>query len=41
MWYLLEESKDYVELQPFMQFIHDQVMPKFEQKYGTYEVIAE
>ena len=41
MWYLLEESKDYVELQPFMQFIQDQVMPKFEQKYGTYEVIAE
>jgi len=40
MWYLLEESKAYAELQPFMQFIHTKVMPKFEAKYGRYEVAA-
>ena len=40
MWYLLEESKNYAELQPFMQFIQTKVMPKFEAKYGTYEVVA-
>ena len=40
MWYLLEESKDYAELQPFMQFIQAKVMPKFSAKYGTYEVAA-
>jgi aminoglycoside/choline kinase family phosphotransferase len=40
MWYLLEESKPYVELQPFMQFIQTKVMPKFEAKYGRYEVAA-
>ncbi|MEZ2902064.1 aminoglycoside phosphotransferase family protein [Acinetobacter terrestris] len=40
MWYLLEEIKDYAELQPFMQFIQTKVMPKFEAKYGTYEVVA-
>ncbi|WP_349926739.1 phosphotransferase [Acinetobacter sp. A1-4-2] len=40
MWYLLEESQPYAELQPFMQFIQTQVMPKFEAKYGGYEVAA-
>ncbi|QXW27053.1 phosphotransferase [Acinetobacter johnsonii] len=40
MWYLLEESKPYVELQPFMQFIQAKVLPKFEAKYGAYEVAA-
>ena len=40
MWYLLEESKPYAELQPFMKFICDKVMPKFEAKYGKYEVAA-
>ncbi|AXY56937.1 phosphotransferase [Acinetobacter chinensis] len=40
MWYLLEESKAYAELQPFMQFIHNRVMPEFESKYGKYEVVA-
>ena len=40
MWYLLEESKDYAELQPFMQFIQAKVMSKFEAKYGAYEVAA-
>lgn len=40
MWYLLEESKPYAELQPFMQFIQAKVMPKFEAKYGIYEVAA-
>ncbi|NNH86120.1 aminoglycoside phosphotransferase family protein [Acinetobacter terrae] len=40
MWYLLEESKDYAELQSFMQFIQAKVMPKFAAKYGTYEVAA-
>lgn len=40
MWYLLEESKPYPELQPFMHFIHTTVMPKFTAKYGQYEVLA-
>jgi len=40
MWYLLEESKPYAELQPFMQFIQAKVLPKFEEKYGQYEVEA-
>ncbi|UNT62911.1 MULTISPECIES: aminoglycoside phosphotransferase family protein [Acinetobacter] len=40
MWYLLEESKSYPELQPFMHFIHTTVMPKFTAKYGQYEVVA-
>lgn len=40
MWYLLEESKPYAELQPFMQFIQAKVLPKFEAKYGAYEVAA-
>ena len=40
MWYLLEESKPYAELQSFMTFIQNKVLPKFEAKYGTYEVVA-
>lgn len=40
MWYLLQESQAYPELAPFMQFMHDVVMPKFTEKYGTYEVVA-
>ena len=40
MWYLLEESKPYPELQSFMRFIHARVLPKFEEKYGAYEVVA-
>ncbi len=40
MWYLLEESKAYAELQPFMQLIHAKVLPAFEEKYGKYEVVA-
>ena len=40
MWYLLEESKPYAELQPFMNFIHAKVLPKFEDKFGKYEVVA-
>ena len=40
MWYLLEESKPYTELQPFMQFIETRVLAKFEQKFGQYEVVA-
>jgi len=40
MWYLLEESKPYTELQPFMQFINERVLPAFEEKYGSYEVAA-
>src|SRR5690606_36931187 len=38
---LLEESKPYPELQPFMQFMHERVMPTFEAKYGAYEVAAQ
>ena len=40
MWYLLEESQGYEELNDFMQFIRDVVMPKFIAKYGDYEVAA-
>ncbi len=40
MWYLLEESKPYTELQPFIQFIETRVLAKFEQKFGQYEVVA-
>ena len=40
MWYLLEESKPYAELQLFMQFINERVLPAFEEKYGSYEVAA-
>ena len=40
MWYLIEESKAYDELKPFMQYIKEKVMPKFEEKYGKYEVVA-
>ncbi|MBJ9984978.1 phosphotransferase [Acinetobacter sp. S40] len=40
MWYLLEESKAYPELDAFMQLIHQVVMPKFIEKYGNYEVAA-
>ena len=40
MWYLLEESKPYTELAPFMQFIQIKVLPKFEEKFGKYEVVA-
>ena len=40
MWYLLEESQGYEELNDFMQFIREIVMPKFIAKYGEYEVVA-
>ncbi len=40
MWYLLQESQGYAELEPFMQFIQQRVMPKFVEKYGVYEVVA-
>lgn len=40
MWYLLEESQGYDELNDFMQFIRDVVMPKFIALYGDYEVAA-
>ncbi|MEG0745138.1 MAG: phosphotransferase [Acinetobacter sp.] len=40
MWYLLEESQAYDELNDFMQFARDVVMPKFIAKYGEYEVVA-
>ena len=40
MWYLLEESRGYAELEEFMVFINNIVMPKFIEKYGSYEVAA-
>lgn len=40
MWYLIEESRGYPELDEFMLFINDIVMPKFIEKYGNYEVAA-
>lgn len=40
MWYLIEESRGYAELDEFMLFINGIVMPKFIDKYGNYEVAA-
>ncbi|QIO06190.1 aminoglycoside phosphotransferase family protein [Acinetobacter shaoyimingii] len=40
MWYLLEESQPYAELDDFMHFIRTAVLPKFEEKFGKYEVVA-
>ncbi|AMW79137.1 phosphotransferase [Acinetobacter sp. TGL-Y2] len=40
MWYLLEESKPYTELAPFIQFMQTRVLPKVEEKFGKYEVVA-
>jgi len=40
MWYLLEESRGYAELEEFMIFMNNIVMPKFIEKYGSYEVAA-
>lgn len=40
MWYVLEESQGYDELNDFMQFMREIVMPKFIAKYGDYEVAA-
>lgn len=40
MWYLLEESRGYAELEEFILFINNIVMPKFIEKYGSYEVAA-
>lgn len=40
MWYLLEESRGYAELEEFMVFMNNVVMPKFIEKYGSYEVAA-
>lgn len=40
MWYLLEESKPYTELAPFIQFMQQRVLTAFEAKYGRYEVEA-
>ncbi|TXJ03023.1 MAG: phosphotransferase [Acinetobacter sp.] len=40
MWYLLEESQGYAELNDFMQLMRDVVMPKFIAQYGNYEVAA-
>lgn len=39
MWYVLEESKPYAELQPFLAFMHEVVLEKFITKYGQYEVV--
>ncbi|MGN5724643.1 aminoglycoside phosphotransferase family protein [Acinetobacter calcoaceticus] len=40
MWYLIEESRGYAELEEFMVFMNNIVMPKFIEKYGSYEVAA-
>ncbi|MEQ1160371.1 phosphotransferase [Acinetobacter calcoaceticus] len=40
MWYLIEESRGYAELDEFMLFINNIVMPKFIEQYGNYEVAA-
>ena len=40
MWYLLDESRGYAELEEFMVFMNNIVMPKFIEKYGSYEVAA-
>ncbi len=41
MWYLLQESEGIAELVDFRQFVLNDVMPKFEQKYGDYVEVVE
>lgn len=41
MWYLLQESEGIAELAAFRQFVLNDVMPKFEQKYGRYVEVVE
>ncbi|WP_151753609.1 aminoglycoside phosphotransferase family protein [Acinetobacter soli] len=40
MWYLLEESQPYPELAEFRRYMMEQVLPKFEETYGTFESVA-
>lgn len=36
MWYVLEQSQRYTELDAFYQLLQNKIKPAFEQKYGTY-----
>lgn len=36
MWYVLEQSQRYTETNAFYQLLTQQVMPRFEEKYGIY-----
>lgn len=40
MWYLLQESQGIIELNDFIAFIQQRVMPAFEEKYGSYQVVS-
>ena len=40
MWYLRQELKNCPELAELQSFVENDVMPKFEQKYGTYQELT-
>lgn len=40
MWYLRQELKNCSELAELQSFVENDVMPKFEQKYGTYQEVT-
>ncbi len=40
MWYLRQELKNCPELGELQSFVENDVMPKFEQKYGTYQEVT-
>ncbi len=37
MWYVLHEAKPYPELAEFLDLLNELVLPKFTEKYGSYE----
>ncbi|MEC8887395.1 MAG: phosphotransferase [Pseudomonadota bacterium] len=40
MWYLRQELKNCPELAELQSFVENDVIPKFEQKYGTYQEVT-
>lgn len=40
MWYLRQELNNCPELAELQSFVENEVMPKFEQKYGTYQEVT-
>lgn len=40
MWYVLTEAQDYTELNDFVQLLNEQVLAKFNAKYGHYEALV-
>lgn len=40
MWYLRTEAQPYAELQEFLNFVEQRLMPAFTEKYGQFEAIT-